>query len=120
MVRSKARRQDRCERFGNPRYSLYSFNPAEEPGGGNVHYETLQRKGKEAEKAGRGHLKYFPALKHRERVQPFRGCPIIPEFPQRAANPACEKKSIEAAGHALGQIADKGWKAEAVIEGIEE
>ncbi len=82
--------------------------------------ETVQRKGKEAEKAGRGHLENFPALKHGEGVQPFCGCPIIPEFPQPAADPASQQKSVEAAGHAFGEIADKGWKAETMIEGIEE
>src|SRR5271170_248115 len=108
------------ERLGGACYSLYSFYPAEEPGGGDVHDETIQSEGQEAEETGRGHFKYFPALKHRKDVKPFCGRPIIPELPQPAANPAGEKESVQAAAQTFGEIADKGWKTEAAIEGIEE
>src|SRR5271167_2583604 len=120
MRRSRARTREGCVRLGGACCSLYSFYPAEEPRGGDVHDETVQSERQEAEETGRGHLKYFPALEHREGIKPFCGRPIIPEFPQPAANPAGEKESVEAAAQAFGEIADKGWKAEAVIEGIEE
>src|ERR1700729_3289320 len=113
MTRRGERWHDACERFDGARCSLYPFYPTEEPSGGNVHHEAVQGKGKEAKKAGRGHLENFPALKHREGIKPFCGGPIIPEFPEPAADPACEKESIKAPAYAFGQIAEKRGQAEA-------
>ena len=67
---------------------LGAGDPADEPGGGDVHDEAFEREGNEAEVAGHGHLEDFPVLEHGENVVPLRRGPVIPKFPEPSADPS--------------------------------
>lgn len=67
---------------------LGAGDPADEPGGGDVHDKAFDGERNEAEIAGDGHFEDFPVLKHGENVVPLGRGPIIPEFPQPSADPS--------------------------------
>src|ERR1700683_3661759 len=115
MRRSRSQRVQSSGNIRGTRSSFHSLEPAGQPGGGNVHREAFQGKRNKAEIAGRGHLKDLRLLEHGKRIVPFRVRPIVPEFPEPAANPAGTEKSVEAAREPLGEIAEKGRKAESAI-----
>src|SRR5438552_12880173 len=58
----------------------------------HVHRETLERERPETEIARHGHLENLEVLHDRHRVMPFRARPVIPEFPQHAAQASAEQQ----------------------------
>src|SRR4029077_20241281 len=72
------------------------------------------------DKSRRRHLENLPVLKHRERVVPLRGSPVIPEFPEPAANPAGEKKPDESAPESFREIADERRQAQPAVDRVEQ
>src|SRR5262249_47298436 len=92
--RGKRQRQPAKKRDGNVCESFHPLEPAGQPGRGNVHHETFERKRYESQIAGDGHFENFPVLKHRKRVVPFRLGPVVPEFPKPAANPTRGEEAV--------------------------
>src|SRR5579864_855931 len=82
-------------------------DPADEPCGGDVHDEAFEGEGNKAEIAGRRHLKDFVMLQNRENVVPLRRGPVIPEFPQPAANPSGNEQRIKTTPAAIREITEE-------------
>ena len=51
---------------------------------------------------------------------PFAHGPIVPEFPEPAANPSGGEETVDAAAEALRKIAEEGGEAEAAVDRVEE
>src|ERR1700691_701592 len=120
MRRSKSRTGKRREDGRSTRLSFHSLEPAGEPGGGNVHREAFQGESNKPEIARRRHLEDPRLLDHWQSVVPFRVRPIVPEFPEPAANPAGSKKSVKAPREPVREIAEKRRQAEATIQRVEQ
>src|SRR5690242_17518280 len=103
-----------------PRQSFHPFQPAGEPCGGDIHRKTLQRERQKSQESGRGHLEYFLALEHWEGVMPFGAGPVVPEFPQPAADPSGKKKAVKAARKTFREIAQKRRQGKAPVDRIQD
>src|SRR5579863_392185 len=100
--------------------SSNSLDPPDQARGSNVHGKTLQRKWEEAQKSRRRHFKDFHALEHRKRIVPFRARPVVPQFPEPAANPARREEAVEPPSKSFRKIPDERRQPKPSVHRIEQ
>src|SRR3954469_20684971 len=85
------------------------------------HDPALDAEGDEAEEAGEGHFEVavlFGAAEEGEVVGPLGQGPVVPEFPEEAADQAAGEGGESAAEPAALPVAEHAGAAEPVVDGV--